>query len=192
MMINRPKNKRLLCRQQIDYQNSEQWKLQCEQAYYLASFYVQELTRAGQLIVIMDIDETLLDNRHYNQWLYDNGKLWPEGWVKYVIREKPEAVPGAKWFVEFLESQQPQVNMFVVSSRSQTIQAETNNQLEAVFGRKWDIHCLGDGKWDFIADKCYRAQNALIVDDDMPREDILPDKYFHICIPNVIYGSWET
>lgn len=59
------------------------------------------------MAVVMDLDETVLDNGAYQTWLYREGKTWDqESWTNWM-NEHPRTiglVPGAREFIEKCES----------------------------------------------------------------------------------------
>lgn len=196
----RQKNKRLIARQQIEYQRSEQWRLSCEQAYELAAYEIRETCDdTDNVTVIMDVDETIIDNRPYNESLYQNGKLWPDGWIKHITNASPLFIPGVIRFLEKMFNRYPNIYILCVSSRDESLQSITEQQINTIGECArviYDIICAGSDKWRYVnaAIEAEGGANGavFIIDDDIPPKDIPPDSYHHICIPNVIYGSWET
>ena len=55
--------------------------------------------------VILDLDETVLDNSQYQvELFYKDESFNMESWSDWVLREEAELVPGSKDFIEFISS----------------------------------------------------------------------------------------
>lgn len=68
------------------------------------------------LAVILDVDETVLDNSPYAAWLLKNKKSYePETWNKWVVAEKAAAIPGAVDFVHYARLKN--VKVFFITNR---------------------------------------------------------------------------
>ena len=66
--------------------------------------------------VIVDVDETVLDNSPFQARLVKQGKEFsPALWEEWVLEARARAIPGAKEFVEFLKEQG--VELFYVTNR---------------------------------------------------------------------------
>ncbi len=51
--------------------------------------------------IIMDVDETVLDNSPYAAWLIKSEKSWSiESWNKWIRASRAKAIPGVKEFVD--------------------------------------------------------------------------------------------
>ena len=67
--------------------------------------------------VVLDIDETVLNNSLYEGWLYLNNKSYnPTTWVKWVNDAKAEPLPGTVDFLNYVKSKNCEV--FYVSNRN--------------------------------------------------------------------------
>lgn len=66
--------------------------------------------------VIVDVDETVLDNSPFQAQLVESGQEFsPARWEAWVQRAQARAIPGAKAFVEFLKKRG--VDLFYVTNR---------------------------------------------------------------------------
>ncbi len=109
----------------------------CEQTYALAYERVAALAEqeSSELLpaVVMDLDETVIDNSAYQTYLTRAGENYSdetwEAYVQYQSEEpEPKAVPGA---VEFISrTQDLGVTVIFISNRNQTSRAETLQTLE--------------------------------------------------------------
>lgn len=67
--------------------------------------------------IILDIDETVLDNSSYQAKLVLEGLNWsPESWDKWIALKQAGAIPGAVNFIHF--AQKMQVKVFFVTNRA--------------------------------------------------------------------------
>ena len=79
--------------------------------------------------VILDVDETLLDNSGYQAWnAIKDTTFDPKTWTSYVKTEASLAIPGAVEFVRCAASKG--VKVFYVSNRTGEEEAATRNNLE--------------------------------------------------------------
>ncbi|MCA8944450.1 MAG: 5'-nucleotidase, lipoprotein e(P4) family [Planctomycetes bacterium] len=80
--------------------------------------------------VIVDVDETVLDNAPYNARLLRNGaEFTPESWAEWVRDQRADALPGATAF--FAACHEHGVTVFYVTNRDVELEAETRANLEA-------------------------------------------------------------
>ena len=60
--------------------------------------------------VVMDLDETVLDNSDYQVELYNkNEKYNPDSWDEWVVKEDAKLVPGAYDYISFLRNHNIQI-----------------------------------------------------------------------------------
>ncbi len=81
--------------------------------------------------VIVDVDETVLDNSPYQAWLVATGRSFsPKSWARWVQAAQAEPVPGAVAFVQ--EALRRGVQVFYVTNRTADLEAATRRNLQAV------------------------------------------------------------
>lgn len=102
------------------FQKSAEMNALFYQGYNIAERSLEEKLQARNGIkppaVIMDIDETILDNSPSEVFLIENNVTFSdEVWKKWVNKASAEACPGALDFVKFAESQK--VEVFYVTNR---------------------------------------------------------------------------
>ena len=79
--------------------------------------------------VVLDLDETLIDNSRFQAWMVLNDKTFtPEVWTKFVNAQVTEAIPGAVEFTKFAESKG--VKVFYISNRTAEEEASTRANME--------------------------------------------------------------
>jgi 5'-nucleotidase (lipoprotein e(P4) family) len=82
----------------------------------------------GKTAVILDIDETTLDNSPYQARLVVNGEHYDEfTWHQWCLEEKAAAVPGALEFARFAASKG--VTVFYLSNRASDLSEATLDNL---------------------------------------------------------------
>lgn len=172
------------------------------------------------LAVIIDIDETVLDNSPMSGELVTERKGYdPSIWSKWVSLRKAEFVGGAKEFIE--NARRANVEVFFVTNRTDSEEADTIEDLKPLDVTDDQILAskeTGPGEsapWESekSARRAFIARTHWIiamVGDDLadfiPRIKSLPpgdritesDKYADrfnnewFLLPNPLYGSWES
>ncbi len=78
--------------------------------------------------VVMDADETVLDNSGYQAWMVVNGTTFnPKTWTQFVKSETSAAIPGAVEFAKYAESKG--VRVFYVTNRTKEEEAATRENM---------------------------------------------------------------
>ena len=100
-------------------QQSAEYKAICMQTYHLAKNRLDELLSTGPIdkpAVVLDIDETVLDNSPYAGWKIKNGKPYSwETWKQWSDLAAADSVPGSLGFLRFADRKG--VSIFYVSNR---------------------------------------------------------------------------
>jgi 5'-nucleotidase (lipoprotein e(P4) family) len=196
-------------------QSSAEYEALCYQAFNIAEIMVRNaISREveGNLAIITDIDETVLDNSPYQARCILDKINYPERWDEWCMRAEAEAVPGAQKFFNFVADQgieifyitnrkvhlmQPTIdNMrrkgFPFADEAHLLMREVDNSKESrrrlVNGKYKIILLLGDNLDDFT--------NAFEQDNMDQRSEVVKTlrtsfgRRF-IVFPNAMYGSWE-
>jgi acid phosphatase len=164
--------------------------------------------------VIMDLDETVLDNSPSEaQLVLDRTVYQQDAWNAWVHTVAAAAIPGAQSFISGAEK--TGVKVFFVTNRTLSEQEDTLKNLAALGITAADdtVLCSGENGW--TSDKtARRAEIAkayrilLLVGDDMndfvstatltpPQRLALAKTHADrwgkswILLPNAMYGSWE-
>jgi acid phosphatase len=167
--------------------------------------------------VIVDVDETVLDNSPFQARLVRANQTYVrDAWNKWVREERARPIPGALDFVR--AASEAGVRVFYVTNRSSDLEEATRNNLLAVgFPVAEDVDVVltraelaawtGDksSRRDFVA-KDHRV--LLLIGDDL-NDFVVADgvssegrstlvsqnaEYWGsrwIVLPNPVYGSWE-
>lgn len=78
--------------------------------------------------VVVDADETVLDNSGYQAWMVMNGETFnPKTWTKFVNSQTSTAVPGAVDFAKYAESKG--VRVFYVTNRTKGEEPATRENM---------------------------------------------------------------
>jgi 5'-nucleotidase (lipoprotein e(P4) family) len=89
------------------------------QTYLLARMLLDRDLRnhriRGRRAVIVDVDETILDNSRYQGMLIKKGVNYPEGWTDWCNRAEATPIPGAVEFLRYAHSRG--VRVFYVTNR---------------------------------------------------------------------------
>ena len=80
---------------------SSEYKYNCIQTYQMAYHAIlEECNNKKQPVIIMDLDETILDNSNYQVGLFEKGEKYnPDSWSDWVNKKEAKLVPGAKEFI---------------------------------------------------------------------------------------------
>ncbi len=217
-------------------QTAAEAKIAARQAYFLAtrqldaalkspkwSAAVEQNPRFEKLppAVILDLDETVLDNSPYQARLVRaDAPYSSQSWKKWSEQADAKAIPGAQGFLSFANKKGVQI--FYISNRDQQEEAATRKNLRRLglpvqggASGASDHVLLSGEKPGWTSDKTsrrrYVAQNhrvLLLIGDDL--NDFVPakpmtlgqrlallEKYTNfwgqrwILLSNPLYGSWE-
>ena len=180
----------------------------CEQTYQIAMHSMKSVFLNTQNpIIIMDLDETVLDNSQYQIDLFLNNERYDEiTWNEFVNQEISKLVPGAKDFI-IQYKKYDNARIIYISNRSHSTLAATKNNMKKLgIYFEDDIFLLKKNKEDtkvvrrnevFNGDNrmsIYGAQQVLAYFGDA-MGDFPIDKNYKFSInkfifPNPMYGKW--
>ena len=114
--------------------DSGEYRALAHQAYNTGKSYLEEIVNDSKyedkkLAVILDVDETVLDNSAFAAWQAVNHKLYnPEHWARWVNAKKATAVPGS---IDFIKSaKELGFEVFYVTNRDATLTQPTIENLK--------------------------------------------------------------
>lgn len=198
------------------YQTAAEFKALCYQAYNLGKLMLDEdLTHAQhskKRAIVVDVDETVLDNSPHSALLIKEDKTFPYQWNEWVSAAKAEALPGAAEFLSYAVSKG--VDVFYVSNRNvDQVSATAENLKKAGFPQAQADHLLfksnesskekrrlkiaedheivllfGDNLNDFT--NVFERKNIADRSTEATKLKNEFGKKF-IVLPNPIYGDWE-
>ncbi|MCD6104463.1 MAG: 5'-nucleotidase, lipoprotein e(P4) family [Thermosipho sp. (in: Bacteria)] len=197
------------------YQNAGEARALAYQAYNFARIlYDMDLKEEATKprAVIVDVDETVLDNSPYDAGTVDTSNAYPIGWSEWCEAKLATPIPGAVEFLNYVAETGGEV--FYITNRNDSLKQATIENLK-MFGFPFadEKHVLtksttsdkeprrqmvaenyrivlliGDNLNDFSSvfrHKATQERNALV--DEM--KDKWGTKF--IVLPNPIYGDWE-
>ncbi len=200
-------------------QRSEEARFLQRQVYKLAETKLQTNMTKGYskkpMAIILDLDETVLDNSPYEARLVLNRENFTnESWSKWVMEAQADLVPGAKEFLDM--ANRMGVEIFYVSNRSETHLGATIKNLqkfelpfadeshvllkggdnsskterrEIIKERFKVVLLVGDQMSDFTEEPFIEEQ-AMMEGFISPMLDSA-NAYF-VLLPNPIYGAFES
>ncbi len=199
------------------FRNAAEQRAAFLQAYRLATARVEALSAsrtAGSWAVIVDADETVLDNSQEQKERELSGRPFrPETWTAWVARREARALPGSVAFLERVKALGGRVA--VVTNRTEPECEDTEANLRAERLPFDLILCkpsVGPSEKDTrfqkvqagIAATGWAPAEVLVyvgdniqdfpglrqdARDDLARLALFGDRY--IIVPNPMYGSWE-
>ena len=201
------------------YQTAAEMRALSYQTFHLAKMQI-DLDRQVQKkaerrrAVVVDIDETVLDNSPHTAKMILENKSFPYAWTEWVNRAEAEALPGAVDFLNY--AVEKEYDVFYVSNRAAkdefdgTLrnlrargfpQADSGHVLlrsaesskegrREMIRRTHDIALLlGDNLNDI--DSVFERK---LTDDRSKEVDRLREEFGprYIVLPNPMYGEWES
>lgn len=196
-------------------QHSAEYRALSYQAFNLAH---ERLKRAlsqdhdKPLAVVVDVDETVLDNTAYQAWLLkqDHG-YESKSWQQWVKSEQATPLPGALGFLNY--ASENNVEVFYITNRKESLRHATLDNLKqsgfpnvdhahllmrrttsnkaarrATVRHRYDVAVyLGDNLGDFSSQFTHQSsqQRNNLADQD---ETQWGNKF--IVLPNPLYGDW--
>ncbi len=199
------------------YQQAAEMRLSYYQAFEYGKLLLDkklaENTHQKPAAVVLDIDETVLDNSPYEAYLIDNGITYEDAtWKNWTSQARAEALPGALDFVNYVKSKG--VEVIYISNRAVDeleptlknlknenfpnateefvlLKSTTSNKTprrEKVM-EKYDVLLfVGDNLTDFS--EGYANRDATMGKDLVDKElELLLENF--VMLPNPMYGEWE-
>jgi 5'-nucleotidase (lipoprotein e(P4) family) len=197
-------------------QQSAEYRALCYQAYSLAEMRLEQLKDSlpARAAVVLDLDETVLDNSPYTAWQIKSGNPYTkETWAKWVEMAEAEAVPGVKQFLSFADGLG--IELYYVSNRDTSGLNATMQNMEKLGlpqveknhfflktttsnknPRRDSIAEMGANVVLYIGDNLGDFKHLF---DDQPNQnrkkaiDQLKNEVGtrFIILPNTLYGEWE-
>jgi len=200
-------------------QSSGEYAALSHQAFNLARMNLDRaLSAPGDVkqrppAIIVDVDETVLDNSPYEAWLIANDENYAsDSWHQWVEKASAVPMPGAKTFLDYAASRG--VDIFYVTNRRDSETEATLHNLrqvgfpdtdsehflprtdasdktarrQRVSQSHWVVLLMGDNLGDFSAgfDRETAAARRAAVN---AQANAFGSRY--IMLPNPVYGAWE-
>lgn len=196
-------------------QTSAEYRALCYQAFNAAKYKLDQSSKIMMMkkqAVVVDIDETVLDNSPYEANLILKGWLYPEGWNAWIDSAQAKAVPGSLEFLKYAESKG--IETYYISNRSENQRAQTLKNLtsigfpfadndhlllkskesskkarrDKVSENRFIVVLIGDNLNDFT--EVFEKKS---IPERFEMADSLKDEFGNrfIVLPNAMYGDWE-
>lgn len=200
-------------------QSSGEYAALSHQAFNLARMNLDRaLAAAGSQTqrppaIIVDVDETVLDNSPYEAWLIANDENYAsDSWHQWVERASAAPMPGARSFLDYAASRG--VEVFYVTNRRddeteatlrnlrqvgfpdadqehflpRTDSSDKTSRRQRVAQSHWVVLLMGDNLGDFSQgfDRESAAARRAAAN---AQADAFGSRY--IVLPNPAYGAWE-
>ncbi len=201
----------------VYHQTAAEMRALSYQAYNIARYRLDQSLRVAGLTkkqaVIVDIDETVLDNSPHQAQLILNDAAYPDYWAEWCNLAEAEPMPGALEFFKYAEKKG--VEIFYVSNRHDSLRqptlknlknlgfpyanenhlflkTTTSSKVERRKAIEKDYHILflmGDNLADFSG----VFENGTIV-ERFQETDSMKDAFGSrfIVLPNAMYGAWDA
>ena len=115
------------------HQKAAEYKALSYQAYNIAKLTLDNELRkmllTKKLAVIVDVDETVLDNSPFQAKIILEKTLYPEYWNEWCELAQAKALPGAVEFLNYAKSKG--VEVFYVTNRKENLKEKTIKNLKA-------------------------------------------------------------
>lgn len=198
------------------HQQSGEVRAMCYQAFQLAKLMLTDDLENKKIYrkraVVLDIDETVLDNSPYEAQCVLDGALYPVKWVEWCQTAFAQPIPGALDFLDYTAGLG--VDIFYVTNRKAGLLEPTiENLKKAGFPEVDKNHILmrtGESSKENRRSQVLRNYHiSLLIGDNLSdfsslfdnqtneRRNFLTDslaKEFgrrFIILPNAMYGDWE-
>jgi 5'-nucleotidase (lipoprotein e(P4) family) len=196
-------------------QKSAEYKALCFQAYNIAKLRLNERLLQPQekpLVIVTDIDETILDNSPYTVHTALHGQPYTDKtWLEWTAKAAADTVPGALSFLQFASSKG--VHVFYVTNRAESEREATLKNLKRwQFPDADNAHLLlkttTSGKESRRLQVAATNEIVLLMGDNLSDFAVIFDKLSadkreeitkqsaadfgnkFIVLPNPMYGDW--
>ena len=195
---------------------STEYKALCHQVYNQAieklrkkirhNNFSLNINNENNYAVIMDLDETVLDNSDYQVNLFNKGESFNmKSWAKWVEKEEARLVPGAKKYINFLRRNNIQI-IFISNRMDERLKSTKNNMKKLDIYSNDDIYLLRKDRADkktIRREEVFTSTGRMESFDSFRVVQYLGDamgdfkakKYIRFGIdqfifPNPMYGKW--
>lgn len=201
------------------YQTAAEMRALSYQTFHLAKMQIDldrqiERKNGRKRAVVVDVDETVLDNSPHSAKMILENKSFPFGWTEWVNLARAEALPGAVEFMTY--AVEKGYDVFYVSNRTEKdeLAGTIKNLRDRGFPQADSAHILlrtGESSKEGRRETIRRTHDIVLLlgdnlnDHDSAFERKLTDERFretdrlkaefgkkYIVLPNPMYGEWES
>ena len=196
--------------------SSNEYKSLCYQIYdnaidnlnsYLSKNpYSLNISDKSNYAVVMDLDETVLDNSQYQVELFENNETFNmNSWAQWVNREEAKLVPGVKQYIDLIRKEKIQL-IFISNRMDERLAATINNMKKLNIYMEKDIFLLRKDKKDkktirrneifTSTGRMKNYTNFLVLHyigdamGDFPSKNLNQFGLTQYVLPNPMYGKW--
>lgn len=199
------------------HQQAAEYRALCYQAYNLGKMMLDKDLADKNIekhrVVILDIDETVLDNSPYQAECILDDISYPVRWDEWCLKAIAQPVPGSLEFLTY--AKQNGVDAYYITNRKEHLKEATIKNLKdlgfpnadgehvimrttenskesrrSVIAEKYHIAILfGDNLNDFTTGFDVNSNKQRMNEVDRIRQEFA-NRY--IVLPNSMYGDWET
>ena len=203
------------------FQNAGEVRALQYQAFNVAKLRLdQDLRREGnkgkgkQRAVVVDVDETVLDNSPYQARVLQTDKGYPTGWHDWITMAEATPIPGAVKFLRY--AKRKGVAVFYITNRKdkgsareatlknlrglgfpveddhvmlRTHESSKRERRSKVLEKYRIVLLIGDNLGDF--DDLFEGKISMSIRNRMVDKNYLDFGKRFIVVPNPMYGDWE-
>lgn len=182
-------------------QSSGEAKALQKQGFILARLRLEQglTAQSGKpSAVVVDVDETVLDNSPYQAWIIRENESYPAGWKEWIDLKQAKAIPGALEFLKFADEKKVQI-FYVTNRKKEDCGATAENLKSEGFPQVSESSLLCREETSSKLPRFEKIGSQfnvlLFVGDslgDFPESVAgtqIGVKY--ILLPNPMYGNWE-
>jgi 5'-nucleotidase (lipoprotein e(P4) family) len=198
------------------FQQSAEMQHAYEQAYHYATMLMLaklDTFRSGSPAVVLDIDETVLDNSPYEVYLIQNGLTYTEeNWKQWTDRARAAALPGALAFTQ--KAAEKGVEVYYITNRLERELESTLRNLDSLkfpFADREHVLLKSNSSNKAERRELVKAKHIVLVyvgdqltdysesyaqrGDDLGKPHTANTKgellNNFVLVPNPMYGEWE-
>ena len=182
---------------------SNEYAMLCEKIYAEAKIQTKNIYSNNRQAIIMDLDETVLDNSQYQVKNFNKGETFNmKSWAEWVNKEQVDLVPGVKSYIDLVRTLGIQL-IFISNRMDERLEATKQNMKNLNIYDENDIYLLRlnkEDKKDIRRKEVFNGVNRmakygpfdviLYIGDamgDFPKDNNNANKYI---LPNPMYGKW--
>jgi 5'-nucleotidase (lipoprotein e(P4) family) len=201
----------------VFHQKAAEYRALCYQAFSIARLRLDNSLRImglqRQQAIVVDIDETVLDNSPYEAKCILDGISYPAFWDEWIDQASASSVPGSLDFLQYAGSKN--IEVYYITNRKEKYRQQTLKNLQtAGFPYADSTHLLmrtdRNGKESRRKKVAETRSVILLIGDNLNDfSDIFEQKSVNerfemtdslknefgnrfIVLPNVMYGDWES
>lgn len=197
-------------------QTAAEYRALCYQAFNIAKIRVDESSKMlggmKQKAIVVDVDETVLDNSPFEAHCILENVGYPNGWDEWMNKSNAIPVPGALELLQYAKTKD--IDVFYITNRKEMYREQTlKNLKELNFPNATDDHLMlktESSSKKIRRDKVLETHNIIfLIGDNLNDfsevfEKINIEERFKITnklqsefgqkfivLPNAMYGEWE-